>query len=98
MSTPWELRPENFENEEVMKHINDFLDGWFASIEALGEAREAARLLLRCLKIRGIELTSEQHDQIKACDDPRQVNQWVDRAFVAVSADDVFKDQARSLA
>jgi hypothetical protein len=58
----------------------------------LGEARGEAKALLKILSARGITLTSAQHDKVISCPDPGQLDVWLDRALVATSASDLFRD------
>jgi hypothetical protein len=58
----------------------------------LGEARGEAKALLKILSSRGITLTSDQHDLVISCPDPGQLDAWLDRALVATSANDIFRD------
>ena len=77
---------------QVKQYPNAFLDGIEARAEERGEARGEAKALLKVLGSRGVELTSEQQEQIMSCTDPEQLDRWLDRAGSAISADDVFKD------
>jgi hypothetical protein len=70
------------------EYKNDFFD----RAEAIGEAKAKAKVLVKILNVRAIDLTSEQSDLILSCTDSAQLDRWVDRALVATSADEVFKD------
>jgi MarR-like DNA-binding transcriptional regulator SgrR of sgrS sRNA len=69
---------------ETKEYKNDFFDR--------AEAKGAAKALVRILSARGIELTSQQHELVMSCSNRAQVDVWVDRAWAATSASDVFED------
>jgi hypothetical protein len=81
---------------------SDFLDRIEARSAARGEARgEAwgtvrgeARSLLIILAARGIALTEEQEEQVMTCGNSGRLEQWLNQAATAASADEVFKDWA----
>jgi hypothetical protein len=81
---------------EANKYQNDFVDRYFDEIEALAqarlEARGMARGLLRVLRGRGVELTTEQEERVMSCRDSDQLDRWIEGAAAATSASDVFKD------
>jgi hypothetical protein len=60
-----------------------------------GEAIGEAKTLLKLLKHRQVTLTSEQEQTIRSCADIGQLDQWVDNAFTAWGADDVFRPGGR---
>jgi len=58
-------------------------------IEARGEARGEAKILLRLLDRRGLTVSAEQRQQIQDCTDAAQIEAWVDRVLNAQTAEDV---------
>lgn len=54
------------------------------------KAQTMAEVLFKILAHAGIELSPEQRQTIEACYEPAQVDTWIDRAFDAKSAADVF--------
>ena len=86
---------EQFPDVELEgQYILEFIKRQKARSEARGEARgEAhgkAQVLLRLLDRSGVELSQEQRSAIEGCEDAAQVDAWIDRAFDAKSAADVF--------
>jgi hypothetical protein len=59
---------------------------------ALGEARGEARALLAMIRARGIELSQQREEAIRACGDPATLEAWVVRAAVATSEREIFGD------
>ena len=57
--------------------------------EARGEARGETLALLRMLRRRGIELSSEQLEVITTCHDAERLDTWLERAFTAKTAADI---------
>ena len=53
-------------------------------------AEGGAVVLLRVLHTRGITLTDQQRARIEGCDQPDQIEEWVDRAMIATRAAEVF--------
>lgn len=90
---------EQFPDVELEgQFILEFMKRQKARIEARSEARGEARgevhgkaqVLLRLLDRSGVELSQEQRSAIEGCEDVAQVDAWIDRAFDAKSAADVF--------
>ncbi|GAA4922625.1 hypothetical protein LX16_5023 [Stackebrandtia albiflava] len=57
---------------------------------AAGEARGEAKLFLKLLAKRGLEVSPQRREQIESCTDAGQVEEWFDRALTARSIDEVF--------
>ncbi|HEY0132853.1 MAG TPA: hypothetical protein VGB85_02200 [Nannocystis sp.] len=89
-----EVERESKELFEVLQRIWARDRAAKASAEAAGEARGfvvgQARALLKILDRAGIALSPEHHDKITSCEDPAQLDAWIDRAFDAKSAADLF--------
>jgi hypothetical protein len=64
--------------------------------EALGEARGVALgealALLAMIRARGIALSTQREEAIRACGDPSMLEAWVVRAAVATSEREIFGD------
>jgi hypothetical protein len=61
----------------------------FLAGEAQGEAKGEARFVLRVLDSRGVPVDDESRERIMQCTDTGQLEQWLDRALVATSLDEV---------
>ncbi len=57
---------------------------------AEGKAQGRAEFLLTAIAMRGIELTEEQSERVKACSDEQQIELWLSRVFDATSPRDIF--------
>ena len=66
---------------------NAFVDRLLAEGKAEGEAR----VILRVLSARGLEVSAEMRQQVLSCADTSQLETWADRAATATCADDVFR-------
>jgi hypothetical protein len=60
--------------------------------EAKGEARGEAKAILRVLSARGLCVPDEVRDRVTGCTDIARLERWLDRAVVAETADDIFRD------
>ena len=60
--------------------------------EMRGEVRGEAKVLLKILERNGVVLTPEQRRSIASCEDPSRIDAWVERAFTARTADELFAD------
>ncbi len=56
---------------------------------AEGRVAGVAESVLKVLEARGIPVTEAQRQEILGCQDLNRVNQWLDRAVMAPSADEV---------
>jgi hypothetical protein len=56
-----------------------------------GEAKGEARFVLRVLDSRGVAVDDESRERIMQCTDTGQLEQWLDRALVATSVDEVLR-------
>ena len=59
---------------------------------AEGRAEGEAKFILRALHRRGITVDDESRERIESCTDQEALIRWFDRALVASSIEDVFKD------
>jgi hypothetical protein len=57
-----------------------------------GLEQAKSEYVLKALDKRGLELTMEQREQVSACTDLAQLDQWFDRALTAATTADVFRD------
>jgi hypothetical protein len=67
-----------------------FIAGFVAQGEATGRADEARRILLGVLNAREIEISDSTRELVNACTDLIQLEQWTERAALAMSAGAVF--------
>jgi len=58
--------------------------------KAEGEAQGEARMILRVLAARGLNVPAEIRQRVLSCADTRQLEAWGDRAATAASLDEVF--------
>ncbi|MEU8630452.1 hypothetical protein AB0C43_37630, partial [Streptomyces sp. NPDC048669] len=61
--------------------------------QAEGQATGQAEGLRLVLEARGIALTDETREKITTCTDPRLLQQWLQRAATATSAEEVFAEE-----
>ena len=57
-----------------------------------GLEQAKSEYVLKALDKRGLELTTEQREQVSACTDLAQLDRWFDRALTAATTADVFRD------
>jgi hypothetical protein len=69
---------------------NDFVDRILAEGEAKGKAEGEARMILRVLSARGLDVSGDVRERVMACSDLRQLEIWGDRAATAANIEDVF--------
>ena len=60
--------------------------------EARGEAKGEAKAILRVLSARGLCVPDEVRDRVIGCTDIARLERWLDRAVVAETAGDIFRD------
>jgi hypothetical protein len=65
---------------------NSFVDRLLAEGKAEGEAR----LVLRVLSARGLQVSAEIRQRVLSCTDTSQLETWAERAATAASIDEVF--------
>lgn len=78
----------------------DWVSAFAHRHQAIGEERGAAQgrrdgvveLVRQLLELRGIRLTSQQHERIDRCTDATTLIEWHRRAVTATSADEVFAE------
>jgi hypothetical protein len=58
--------------------------------EAVGQAHGKVAVLLKILEHAGLELTAEQRSSITTCEDTARIDVWVERAFTARTAAELF--------
>ncbi len=61
-------------------------------IEARGEARGEARMLLQLLEVRGVKVDETFRARVSACDDRALLERWHARAITAKTIDEVVAD------
>jgi hypothetical protein len=71
----------------TMEWKSDFIESYVLQ----GEVKAKAEAVLKVIDARGIDVTDQQRDEVSACADVAQLDEWFDRALVATSAADVFK-------
>jgi len=67
-----------------------FVDRLLAEGEAKGKAEGEARMILRVLSARGLQVSAEIRQRVLSCADTSQLETWGDRAATAASINDVF--------
>lgn len=68
--------------EELMKaDTYEYTSAWTESLKAEGEAKGEAKMLLRALGHKRIEVTEEARERILGCEDPDQLEAWADKVF-----------------
>jgi hypothetical protein len=73
------------------KFRDPFVDRWFAEGETKGRAEGEARVILRVLAARGVEVPAKVQEQVLSCTDISQLDIWIDRAATATCAEQVFR-------
>lgn len=71
---------------ETFEYQSDFT----RALEARGEARGRARILLRILSVRGIALSDQDRERIVGSSDLDQLETWAERALSATTSADLF--------
>ena len=71
---------------------SDIARKWYAEGKAEGEAEGEARMLLRLLRLRGIDLADDDRQRVLACADPAQLERWAARVLTAKTRDEIFAD------
>ena len=72
------------------KFNDTFVDRLLAEGEAKGRAEGEARIVLRVLAARGLEVPAKVREQVLSCTDDSQLETWADRAATAASVKEVF--------
>jgi len=57
-----------------------------------GQLEGRAADVLEVLDARGIQVTAEIQERVRACQDPEQLRQWLRRAAVVASSDELFAE------
>ncbi|MFI0859532.1 hypothetical protein ACH4RA_04505 [Streptomyces smyrnaeus] len=65
----------------------------FLKGKAEGKAEGQRRSILRLLEMRGIPVSDSQRARINGCTDPRTLDHWLERAFSATHADELFRGE-----
>ncbi|MFF4208747.1 hypothetical protein ACFYZE_05085 [Streptomyces sp. NPDC001796] len=60
--------------------------------KAEGEAKGEAKAILRVLERNGVPVPDDVRERITGCTDLEVLDRWLDRAFEATDADDLFRD------
>lgn len=77
--------------EELMStDTYEYQSDFTRRLEARGEARGEASMLLRVLAARGLAVDDAACARISACTDPAQFEEWAERAVTAYTVDDLF--------
>jgi hypothetical protein len=66
-----------------------FNDPFVDRLLAEGEAKGEARIILRVLAARGLEVPTKAREQVLTCTDIGQLDTWADRAATATSLEEV---------
>ena len=77
---------------ELPGFVYEMVERGEARGEVRGEVRGEAKVLLKILERNGVALTPEQRRSIASCEDPSRIDAWVERAFTARTADELFAD------
>ncbi|WP_157090961.1 hypothetical protein [Nocardiopsis listeri] len=64
-----------------MTDTYEYTSAWTESLKAEGEAKGAARTLLRVLERDGVEVTEQARQRILGCTDPKRIEAWADKVF-----------------
>ncbi|MGI5203548.1 hypothetical protein ACQEU6_18490 [Spirillospora sp. CA-108201] len=72
------------------KYKSDLFRRRYAEGRAESEARGVAKSVLKVLDARGLSVSDEMREQILACTDQVQLDQWLFRAVKAERVDEVF--------
>jgi len=80
---------DNSVAEALVAKDNPVLQEREAAAEARGEARGVARSILGFLEARGLAISEDQRQEILGCQDLDRLQQWLRRAALASSADEV---------
>jgi hypothetical protein len=67
-----------------------FKDTFVDQLMAEGETKGEARMILRVLAARGLQVPAEIRQRVLSCADTSQLEAWGDRAATAASVEDVF--------
>lgn len=69
---------------------SEFMRGLAAEAEAEAEARAGAKAVLAIFAARGISVRDDARERITNCTDVDQLDEWMRRAAVATSVDEIF--------
>jgi hypothetical protein len=61
-----------------------------------GEAAASARAVLAVLRVRGVAVSDADRERILAETDPKRLERWHEKAVVAASIAEVFKERSRA--
>ncbi|GAA1674014.1 hypothetical protein [Streptomyces yatensis] len=64
----------------------------FAEVRAEARAEVRAESVLRVLNTRGLEVTAEVRERVRACKDLDLLDTWLDRAVTASRVEELFID------
>ncbi len=88
--------PAKGEEDEVSAEIQAWFENFQQKLRgeglAEGRTKEAARAVLTALRVRGIGLPDDVRERILAENDPECLERWHERAIIAASLDDVFRE------
>jgi uncharacterized protein (DUF1778 family) len=75
-----------------MMTMTEWKDDFIESYVNVGHEQAKAEYVLKALDKRGLDPTAAQREQVSACTDLAQLDQWFDRALTAATSADVFND------
>jgi len=75
---------------DTYEYQSDFARQYFSEGKAEGKAEGEARALLAVLAARGIEVPDDARETITASTDLDQLEEWVRRAAIATTIEDLF--------
>jgi hypothetical protein len=81
--------------EDMMTTIewkSDFIEGFHRQGREEGLEQGKAEYLLKIIDARRIAVTDQERQQVTSCTDITQLDLWFERALVATTAADIFKD------
>jgi hypothetical protein len=77
---------------EALMRTTPYRSDFIESFVEQGAAKAKAEGIVKILKSRDLQLTTQQLEQLAACTDLDQLDRWFDRSLTAKSAADVFQD------
>ncbi|MFD0901667.1 hypothetical protein [Actinomadura sediminis] len=72
------------------RYYSEFLRDANSKGKVEGKAEGKAEAVLRVLETRGVAVDERQRARIEGCGDPEQLDEWLVRAVLATTADEVF--------
>ena len=72
------------------RYYSEFLRDAHSKGKAEGLAEGLAEAVLRVLEARGVAVDERRRVRVESCGDPEQLGEWLVRAVLATTADEVF--------